>query len=277
VHFQFIRERTEANRKLSDVQLTIELVQVFPDLGSVGAEAVRQARIQLDLHFLPMRPECHMSDVNRRCRVKWCEEQEHRDWRNVVFTDESWFEVGVRRRWVWRHHDDYGPDVCYSTEAHPKKIMIWGAVGYNFKSSLHFVTDGTVTGAYYFDQVISGIFLHEANRRYGEGNWILQQDNARPHIKKDVVEAMERIGIHILKPWPPYSPDLNIIERVWAIMKHRIERNGPSTLEQLKEAIVDVWETLTLETINSLIAEMPRRMRQVRFNAGRSIQRLTVN
>jgi hypothetical protein len=276
-HLQFIKERTEANRKLSDRQLAIDLVQMFPGLGSVGVEVVRQARIELDFHFLPMRAECQMSEANRRCRVKWCEEQEHRDWTNVIFTDESWFEVGVRKQWVWRHHDDYGQDVCYSTLAHPQKVMIWGAVWFNFKSSLHFVTEGAVTGAYYFDHVISGIFMHEANSRYGQGNWILQQDNARPHIKKDVVEAMQRIGINILSPWPPYSPDLNIIERVWAIMKHRIERTGPSTIEQLKEAIIDIWEALTLETINCLVAEMPRRMRQVRHNNGRSIQRLIVD
>jgi transposase len=84
----------------------------------------------------------------------------------------------------------------------------------------------------------------------------LQQDNARPHTKKDVINAIEDLGIRILKPWPPYSPDLNIIERIWAIMTHRIEKMGVSSLERLKEILIEVWEALTPGTINRLIAEM---------------------
>jgi hypothetical protein len=255
----------------------MDLTSEFPELGTVSDELVRQCRIQLDLHFLPMRPECHMSDANMQFRISWCEQQEGRDWGNVIFTDESWFEVGLRKHWIWRRHDDYGPDVCYSRQAHPQKIMVWGGIGFNFKSELHFVTQGTVDGAYYLNNIISGTFHHQANRAYGDGAWLLQQDNARPHIKKDVVKAIEDLGIHILKPWPPYSPDLNIIERIWAIMKNRIETSAMSSLEHLREVLVEVWESLTYRTINNLVAEMPRRMRQVRHNLGRTIQRFTID
>jgi hypothetical protein len=51
-------------------------------------------------------------------------------------------------------------------------------------------------------------------------------------------------------------------------MEHRIEKMGISSLERLKEVLIEVWETLTPGTINSLFAEMPRRMRQVRQNLG---------
>jgi enamine deaminase RidA (YjgF/YER057c/UK114 family) len=203
------------------------------------------------------------------------QQERDRDWRNVVFTDESWFELGDRRHWIWRHHDDYGPNVSYSKEAHPKKVMVWGAIGHNFKSSLHFCS-GTVNGEYYYDEIIGGGFLDEADAAFGHMDWILQQDNARPHVRKDIVEAMEYLRIRILKPWPPYSPDLNIIERIWAIMKRRIERHHSPirTVAQLREVVQNVWAELTIDTINALVEEMPRRLIAVIRNGGHTIQHI---
>jgi hypothetical protein len=213
-HKEFIRLRTEQNRRLSNAALALELAVAFPDLGSVSEDVVGKCRKKLRMFYLPMRSVCQMSDANRTFRVEWCERHLERqtDWRNIVFTDESWFELGEHKHYVWRTHDDYGPDVCCPKQAHPKKVMVWGAIGYNFKSRLHFV-QGSVTGEYYYDNIIMGGFLEEADDAFQHMDWVLQQDNARPHIKKDIVEAMEYTDIKILKPWPPYSPDLNIIKK----------------------------------------------------------------
>jgi hypothetical protein len=275
-HKEFIRLCTEANRTLSNGALARDLVTAFPELVSVSESVIGECRKKmLRLFYLPMRPVCQMSDANRAFRVEWC--QKHRDkqtdWRNVVFTDESWFELGEHKHYVWRTHDDYRPDVCYAKQAHPKKVMVWGAIGYNFKSSLHFV-QGTVTGEYYYDNVIMGGFLDEADEAFQHTDWVLQQDNARPHIKKDIIEVMEYTGITILKPWPPYSPDLNIIERVWAIMKRRALEHRPKTIPHLKAVVEEVWANLSLDTINRLVAEMPRRLSQVIDNQGHTITKL---
>jgi hypothetical protein len=275
VHKEFIRLRTESDMSLSNASLARELSIAFPELGTVSETVVGKCRKELKFFYLPMRPECDMPESKRAFRVWWCTRQLEigRDWKNVVFSDESWFEIGQRKRWVWRRRDDYSPSVCYSVQAHPKKVMIWGAVGYNFKSSLHFV-EGSVTGEYYYDKIIMGGFLDEADRAFGHMDWILQQDNARPHIRRDIIEAMKNTAIKIMSPWPAYSPDLNIIERVWAIMKRRVDQHEPETIEDLRRTIVQVWDELTPEMINSLVDEMPRRLVQVQLNNGHTIQRL---
>jgi transposase len=144
-HEDFILLRTEADRKLTNLQLAHELAMEFSGL-QVSETVVGNCRNELDFRYLPMRAECRMTDQSLKHRVEWCLLQQERatNWENVVFSDESWFELGPRKQYVWRRSHDYGPDVCYSRQAHPKKVMVWGAIGYNFKSPLHFVTEELV-------------------------------------------------------------------------------------------------------------------------------------
>jgi len=61
-------------------------------------------------------------------------------------------------------------------------------------------------------------------------------------------------------PWPPYSPDLNLIEHVWNWMKNWIQehywraRYNPSklTLTQLKQIILDAWNAVPDSYIETL-------------------------
>ena len=49
----------------------------------------------------------------------------------------------------------------------------------------------------------------------------LQIDNARYHWSIEALEFYYENNIKIID-WPPYSPDLNPIENIWAIMKIKI-------------------------------------------------------
>lgn len=273
-HLQYIEARTISNRTMTNPQLAQELKSFFPDLAEskLHATTVGRARNELGLHFLPMRENCAITEHARHARVTWCQAQQEidRNWERVVFSDESWFEIGSRKRWIWRHHYDYGDDVYQNRVAHPPKVMIWGAIGHNFKSKLMFI-DGNLNGDLYYNQILcgSGMF-NEANAVYGERQWIFQQDNARPHVKKDVIERIKNLGINIL-PWPPYSPDINVIETIWAIMKRRVDQQAPKSIEELKEIIIEVWNNLNFQTINGLIADIPRRLIQVITNEGKTI------
>ena len=50
---------------------------------------------------------------------------------------------------------------------------------------------------------------------------IFQQDGAPAHKSKLVEQYFEEKGIEIL-PWAAQSPDINVIENVWAEMKKKI-------------------------------------------------------
>ena len=57
-------------------------------------------------------------------------------------------------------------------------------------------------------------------------NSLIIMDNAPFHNKADITAALEEKG-HKLMPLPPYSPDLNPIEKTFGLIK-RIRQNGIS-------------------------------------------------
>ena len=49
------------------------------------------------------------------------------------------------------------------TKSHPPKVMIWAAIGWNFKSELFFV-EGSVNTEFYIDNIILGShFVEDAD------------------------------------------------------------------------------------------------------------------
>ena len=48
------------------------------------------------------------------------------DFKNVVFTDESWFVLGKNSKWVWVDKHNITDNVLQHKVAHPPKVMIWG-------------------------------------------------------------------------------------------------------------------------------------------------------
>ena len=63
--------------------------------------------------------------------------------------------------------------------------------------------------------------------------------------------------------WPANSPDLNIIEEVWNIMKRRMRSSRPTSLVELKGLIANTWSSIQVQELESLAASMPKRIAAV--------------
>ena len=68
---------------------------------------------------------------------------------------------------------------------------------------------------------------------------IVVMDNLASHKVVGIREAIEQAGASI---WylPPYSPDLNPIEKLWAKVKAWLRRVAARTIEALTQAVGDV-------------------------------------
>jgi hypothetical protein len=68
---------------------------------------------------------------------------------------------------------------------------------------------------------------------------------------------------------PAQSPNLNPIKGIWAIIKQRLRRRIFDSEEEMKEALQEEWDRITMEEIRDRIADMPRRCAElVRSNGG---------
>ena len=98
----------------------------------------------------------------------------------------------------------------------------------------------------------------------------LQQDNAPAHVASSTLSYLRDQNILLLS-WPPFSPDLNPIEHVWAWMKKRVRQKNPQNLMDMAVAILEVWRTLPENFLKKLIESMPRRIEAcIRARGGRT-------
>jgi hypothetical protein len=98
---------------------------------------------------------------------------------------------------------------------------------------------------------------------YPDGNFVFQQDNAPCHKAISIRHFLDSNGITTLT-WPPYSPDLNCIENLWATLKRKLHEQFYTTRQQLITAATNIWETddeIRQECIQ-LIEHMPQRLRE---------------
>ncbi|CDQ72919.1 unnamed protein product [Oncorhynchus mykiss] len=185
--------------------------------------------------------------------------REHQDcqirhWRPVLFTDESRFTLSTcdRRDRVWRcrgersaacnilQHDRFGGG----------SVIVWGGISLGDHTALHVLARGSLTAIRYRDEILRPLVRPYAGA-VGPGflMWL-------ECISKEGIDAMD---------WPARSPDLNPIEHIWDIMSRSIHQRhiAPQTVQELADALVQVWEEIPQETIRHLIRSMPRRCREV--------------
>ena len=84
------------------------------------------------------------------------------------------------------------------------------------------------------------------------------------------------MDIYVLE-FPLYSPDLNIIENLWAILKAKLndmypdledEPKGEAERRRFIECAQAAWRAIPQDTIRKLFDSMPRRLAAVRKAKG---------
>ncbi len=72
---------------------------------------------------------------------------------------------------------------------------------------------------------------------------VVIMDNLSSHKVAGVRERIEAAGAELLY-LPPYSPDLNPIEKAWAKLKHLLRTAKARTAEALQQAIAELLPTI---------------------------------
>ena len=99
--------------------------------------------------------------------------------------------------------------------------------------------------------------LEKVRGEYGRRKVTLVLDNARYQKCEVVWEAAERLGVELLYI-PPYSPNLNPIERVWRYVKSELRTREWEDFAEFRERIDELVESTSGEArdrIRSLMGE----------------------
>jgi hypothetical protein len=94
--------------------------------------------------------------------------------------------------------------------------------------------------------------------------WWFLQDNDPKHKSREVQTWLHNKGIACID-FPPYSPDLNPIEHLWADLARRIEEHQDTTMEQLQDSLrVEAeWQATSVKFLRELVHSMPARCQAV--------------
>ncbi len=141
-----------------------------------------------------------------------------------------------------------------------QSVMIWAAMSSAGVGPLCFLKS-TVNAA-----ILPGILEHfmlpSADKLYGDADFIFQQDLAPAHTAKGTKSWFNDHGVTVLD-WPANSPDLNLIENLWVIVKRKMRDTRPNNADELKAAIKATWASYHLSSATNWSPSMPRRIEAV--------------
>jgi hypothetical protein len=234
--------------------------------------AIQKTQIGYELSSMHIRsirriPIPRMTEVNREYRNRFAEEIRTNflmllPW---LFTDESSITRNATDFTVWRVPGMLDDQNIYSPkEQFPIRIMVWGAIAHDFKSDLIKV-EGTLNSDGYKKLITESGVIDHMNDRYGQKAWVFQDDGASAHRAKKTREFLaERCLILSTEGhWPAHSPDLNVIENLWYILKTRMTVSDCQTANDIWLEAQRVWNEISIEEVNQLVDSFYYRLEAV--------------
>ena len=137
-----------------------------------------------------------------------------------------------------------------------KKLMLWGCIRSNGEK-ISSKVDASCYIQILKNHALNFLDLHE----------IFQQDNAPAHSAKKTRMFFEN-ALVCLENWPPQSPDLNIIEILWSVLKKAISRRNPRNLDELLSFSQEEFAKTPKEYVQKLYDSVPSRITLVLQNNG---------
>lgn len=255
------------NRRLTAVQTRNQLEEVRGT--RIGQRTVRRRLKEVGIKSYRPKKAPKLQRRHRVARLAFA--REHQNWTNdqwskVLFTDESRFCINsidgrerlYRRPGEQNEQFNFTPTVSFGGGS----IMVWGGICLGARTEL-VVIDGRALNADRYIRDVLQCHVVPFAPHIG-ANFLLMQDNARPHVARCVNNFLNEVEIPTMN-WPACSPDLNPIEHVWDMLGRRLRSIIPAVqnTDEVRAHLVEIWENLAQEMIDNVIKSMGRRMTAV--------------
>ena len=220
-----------------------------------------------EVGFKRRKPECHLplTPQQKDDKVDWCRRyQRFQDWNRTIFTDEAGFWIFDNGKEGWFKKDLSLP---VTSDSYSGKVNVWAAISPRGKVELVTFTQKFKAPVYL--EILEDYLLPQGDRIF-HNRWQLQQDNHPVHRADDVVEWMEEEIIPI--DWPNNSCDLSPIENLWPVLKKKVRKRKPQTINQLEDFIIEEWNNLDNRYVATLCNSIHTRIEKCIASNGNKIK-----
>jgi len=155
----------------------------------------------------------------------------------IVFLDESFWRLGAKPRYGWSRvgHKAVG----FEKLRQWRQVTMLGAMrltGVPTVVNIEATTTSEVFRAFVQQALVPTL---------SPGDYVIM-DNLSAHKDKQALAAIRAAGACVVF-LPPYSPDFNPIEKLWAKIKEFVRRQPTDTREQTDEAVAQAMSRVTDE------------------------------
>ena len=155
---------------------------------------------------------------------------------DLVFMDESGCNTDMTRRYAYLLGGSRA--VNSAPLSKPRNTTILSSI--QLDGTLRYTTFSGGTTVERFKRYMETDLLPHPN-----GNSVLIMDNMKSHHAKAVKKLLDSSGIRYIY-LPPYSPDLNPIEKLWSKVKALLRKFKARTLDALPNAIQNAFHSVTV-------------------------------
>lgn len=235
---------------------------------SLSTRTVQRRLFEKSYHRRVVKKKIRIRAVNRIKRVTWARGKRlwhlTTHWKRVIFSDECKVVIGDNNRvYVWRKPGEEWLPECVCPPPQVKfSLMIWACITWNGVGTLT-VVDGNINAQKYIEILDSQLWPVVA-AHFPDNNYIYQDDNAPVHRARSVIDYKRQNNINSMT-WPAQSPDVNIIENCWLLLKNKLKRRSAAVqnVQELEQEIRKIWTSIQPMYIRCLYTSIPKRLLKV--------------
>jgi transposase len=232
--------------------------------GSVSTSTVRRVLRQEGLKPYHQRGKPELTAEHIAGRLAFARDWVDHDISRWVFEDEATVVLRARPNRkndiIWARSAAEVP--TYDSRPSSVKVNVMCAIGRQGPLALC-LFDENLTGEL-FVTFMEEELVPQIRGTMGD-NFVLVMDNASTHTSAEAQEWLcDNLHRYFgAKQFPAYSPDLNLMDNTWSILKHRVRELAPKTLVQLRQAITRAWTELEPAHLVAMFDSYPARCQAV--------------